>query len=108
MTTAARRRPLSALGPPPARAKPLPRQSSRRVRMRTQEGGILAFTVGDVLDIRGLSGLIVGEYVVERVTPGFGATSTSLSIRLKAVVPKPEAKPKRAAKPARRPVKAPR
>lgn len=104
MITAAARRTIPSPAPTPRpRAKALPRLSpGRRIRLQDEGGAVMSLQLGGVLRITGLAGLIAGEYIVERLTPGLGATSTSLSIRLKAVVPKAPPKAKRTAKPARK------
>lgn len=102
MIATARRTIPSPAPVPRLRPKALPRDvtsAQPRVRLRVAGGPVLSFGVGEAIELRGFAGLVAGTYVVARVTPGFGMTSTSLSIHLKAAPAKP-AKPAPKKKPA--------
>lgn len=103
MSTATAHR-LPAPSPRPARrAKPLPRRPRQKIRLRSATGSI-RFEVGESIDLVGFGGQLVGSFVVRRATPGFGTTSTSLSLHLVSAPEKPK-KPVKKKPASRRPSK---
>lgn len=93
MSTAATARRLPTAPRATARAKPLPFDATPRLRLRAS-GASLVLQAGEVVDVRGFKGLLLGSFVVAYINPGsYGAgkaTTNGITIRLRPVpAPKP-------------------